>query len=242
MRARVRNRLRLLLNHGKEPSESAVEHAYALVASEQTSLAAATGLALFLDAEIECPQSVLTPRADSECLVLAALEHSRTLSIESVVDLGVGSGALLIGYLMASPLHVRGYGFDLSTEAVAVTERNLIRNGLRGRAQIEVGNWNDLSRMQHDVVLWNPPYVESQLVRDVADPQLALDGGLDGLECYRRPPWHHCRPGGLLVAEIGFGQAPAVTKLLSVDGIVNSVVRDLQGIERAIVCTRKMRD
>lgn len=232
----VAGRLRHLV---REPSEAQRAQAMARVAAG-ASLARATGVAFFGDAVLET-DGVLCPRADSECVVEAAVDHWSGGEGSSVVDAGTGSGALLIAFLLrvAERRPALAVGWDLCSHATAVARRNCARNGVT--AVIEQRDWrreDASSSRRFDLCLWNPPYVATALVASIDDPALALDGGVDGLDAYRcGPPVHVLKPGGVLVCEIGAGTGGAVTDALTRGGAVSLVDarRDLQGIERALV-------
>ena len=218
-----------LRHFGREPSESAIAAALASVAQGR-SLARATGVAFFRDAVLEV-RGVLCPRADSECVAEAAI--ARTSSSSRVADLGCGSGALLIAVLQ-SVSGASGVAVDDSERAVAATRRNLARNGVH--AETILASWHAPCSRPGDVVIWNPPYVKSRLCGEIDDPREALDGGEDGLECYRHAPWHWVAEGGVLVAEVGAGQKERVVQMIG--GKLLETRRDVQGIERALVFSR----
>ena len=194
--------------------------------------------------------AVLDPRPDTETLVVAVLEalgESRAAPLR-MLDLGTGSGALLAALLHECP-NALGWGVDRSSEACHVASDNLSALGLADRALIVNGDWTrSLASGRFDLVVSNPPYIETDTIGmlDIAvrehDPHLALDGGPDGLACFRVivPDLSRLlRPGGLAGLEVGVGQAAAVTGLLSAGGFAQARVRrDLGGHERALVATR----
>jgi release factor glutamine methyltransferase len=200
------------------------------------------GTAGFWTLTLETNPATLIPRADSEAVVEAALENPA--AIRRVLDLGTGTGALLLAVLAARPDAV-GIGVDLAPEAAALAARNAAANGLAGRAHFVCGDWARAIGGRFDLVLSNPPYIESaavpRLMPDVAgfEPALALDGGADGLDAYRHlvgilPGL--LLPGGRAVLELGQGQRPAVEALARNAGLEPvSAHRDLGGIDRALV-------
>ena len=188
---------------------------------------------------------VLDPRADTETLVEAALaalpDRARPLRI---LDLGTGSGALLCALLNEYP-HATGIGVDLSPAACAIARANLAGLGLAARGSIVNGGWGAALPHRFDLVVSNPPYVESATIAALApevrdhDPLVALDGGGDGLDCYRDivlllPAL--LLAGGLAVLEAGAGQGPAIAALALAQKFDFIELRnDLGGIGRAVV-------
>jgi release factor glutamine methyltransferase len=188
---------------------------------------------------------VLIPRPETEMLVEFALEKLRA---GTLADVGTGSGCILTAVL-ARALQARGIGFDLSAGALAVARQNAARNGVAERTRLVRGDLlTGAEAQKFEVIVSNPPYIPSAEIADLApevrdgEPRLALDGGADGLNCYRRlalQALRALRPGGWLAVEVGRGQAPEVETLWQEAGWGEVGVRhDLAGIER-VVCGRK---
>ena len=187
----------------------------------------------------------LIPRPDSETLIEAALAaRPDRAGTRSILDLGTGTGCLLLAALTEYPA-AWGVGVDLSPGAAALARRNAAALGLSSRAAMLCGCWDDALDARFDLVLSNPPYIPGAdiagLMPEVAlhEPRRALDGGPDGLDAYRallrRMP-ALLQPGGAAVLELGAGQAAAVSGLA--EGWAVALRRDLAGIERAIVLRR----
>ena len=187
--------------------------------------------------------ATLIPRPDSETIVEAALSLP---SPELVLDLGTGTGCLLLSVLHERPAAF-GVGIDLISEATALARRNAVRLGMASRAVFLCGDWASSVRGTFDLILSNPPYIEaatiSNLMPDVAchEPLSALDGGADGLDAYRAivaalPDL--LTPSGAAVLELGMGQGPAVAALAEQAGFTAGFRPDLGGIDRAIVLVR----
>ena len=201
----------------------------------------------FWSLTLKVTPDVLDPRADTEALVEAALAHCSQRRTEAlrVLDLGTGSGALLAALLTEWP-QASGVGIDRSPAACAVASANLCALGLSGRSMIICADWSAaLGRQKFDLIVSNPPYIETAAIATLAqevrghDPLAALDGGPDGLDCYRALAG--VLPGllaadGFAVLELGQGQAAAVSGLMVASGLrVANVGRDLGGTERALV-------
>jgi release factor glutamine methyltransferase len=191
---------------------------------------------------------VLTPRPDSETLVEAVLSvvPDRAARL-SLLDLGVGSGCLLLALLHTLP-NARGLGVDRSERALAVARENARALGLAGRAEMRAGNWGAGLADQYDIVVSNPPYIPSDDIEGLSpevsehEPWLALDGGQDGLDAYRTLAGELpflVREGGWTALEVGQGQAPVVARLMRAAGFrIERLVADLGGIERVVLARR----
>ncbi len=189
----------------------------------------------------------LDPRPDSETLVGAALELVDRNKALSVLDLGTGTGCLLLAFLSEAP-NAQGLGVDLSNGALAIAEANARSLGLVGRARFRQGDWSGGLDRRFDLILCNPPYIPvgdiDGLAPEVAkfDPVLALAGGPDGLDAYRRLSDELPRlllPGGLAILEIGDGQEASAAAILAGSGLVfRGCRRDLAGIARCLIWQR----
>jgi release factor glutamine methyltransferase len=199
----------------------------------------------FWSLRFEVGPPVLIPRPETETLVEAVLaqlpDRDRPLRL---LDLGVGSGCLLLALLSELP-QATGLGVDDSAAALALARRNAERLGLAARADLRHGRWGAGLRERFDVIVSNPPYVAEgewdHLQPEIRDfePKAALVAGPDGLDAYRALGPDCARllaQGGLCALEIGFGQGDAVAALLAAQGlIVAERRRDLAGIERCLI-------
>ena len=193
--------------------------------------------------------AVLVPRPDSETIVEAALglmpDRERRWR---VLDLGVGSGCLLLSLLHEWP-NASGVGVDASKEALAVAQDNAGALALAGRASWFETDWRQPGWSERlpgpfDLIVSNPPYIATsalaELMPEVAafEPPLALDGGADGLDAYRALAVVSHKlviPGGRLLVEVGEGQALEVAGLLASSGWrIRRFWKDLGGIERVV--------
>lgn len=203
-----------------------------------------TGTRDFWTISLAVRPGVLIPRPDSETLIEAAVRHFGAAGPGQVLDLGTGSGALLLAALDQWPA-AQGVGVDRSPDALAIARENALRLGLGGRARFVLGDWGAGLADRFDLILCNPPYIERDalLPRDVAghEPSAALFAGLDGLDAYRvlAPQIDRLMaPGALALFEIGAGQAGAVRALLAAEGLASEVFQDLGGRDRCVAVKR----
>ncbi len=207
-------------------------------------LAYITGRRGFWTFEVEVSRATLIPRPDSETLIEAAIaarpERARTTS---VLDLGTGTGCLLLAALLEFP-SAFGIGTDRVPEAASLAARNAARL-VPGRAAFAVTDWAEAIVARFDLILCNPPYIPSEhiagLMPDVAhhEPASALDGGRAGLTEYERllPTLSGLlKPGGTAIFELGAGQSEATMQLAFLAGFTRVTTKpDLAGIPRALV-------
>ncbi|QLC26925.1 peptide chain release factor N(5)-glutamine methyltransferase [Parasphingopyxis algicola] len=204
-------------------------------------LAYITGIREFWSLDIEVSPGVLIPRPDSETLIETARRALAKRPPSTILDLGTGSGALLLAALSEWP-DAMGVGVDRSDAALAVAERNAERLGFADRAQFRKGDWGDREDARCDLILCNPPYVDpaAKLMPDVADfePGEALFAADTGLADYRRIVPQLPRllaETGVACLELGVGQSSAVSRLCADQGLLSEVSRDLAGQERCML-------
>ena len=195
-------------------------------------------------------EKTLDPRPDSETLIEAVLDMvtDREAPVR-ILDLGTGTGCLLLALLHALPC-ATGVGVEVSVDALEVARGNGEALRMAERAQFLAGDWGSgLEEMFH-VIVANPPYIPSAgipgLEPEVAsyEPRLALDGGEDGLACYRALLADVTRllvPWGRLFLEVGAGQAQSVASLCAGHGLtVTGTARDLAGVPRCVVSQKHL--
>lgn len=194
--------------------------------------------------------STLVPRPETETVVevaLAAIDASgrRTLAL-GIADLGTGSGALLLALLSELP-NATGIGTDISVDALMTARANAQQLGIT-RAAFIAGDMARPLGAPLDLIVSNPPYIATGEFAALApevrafDPRSALDGGADGLNCYRSLTASApalLKPGGALVVEIGIGQADDVARLFSAAGLALEPPQpDLNGIPRVLLARK----
>ncbi len=194
-------------------------------------------------------ENVLSPRPDTEILVEAAIKYVFNHNFSSVLDLGTGSGCILLSILADCP-SVFGTGVDASRPALNTARENAAALGLSGRCRLLCLDWfsSDFAAGvggPFDLIVSNPPYIPSAEISALDeevrnhDPQMALDGGKDGFDHYRRlaeivPVL--LKNEGMLLLEGGMGQAAEISKIFATRGLQPvSILKDLSGIERCII-------
>lgn len=208
------------------------------------------GIKEFWSLPLTVTPDVLVPRPETETVVEAALKalenDGRQRENLRILDIGTGSGALLLA-LLRELTNATGIGTDISPTALQVARQNAARHDLTARSNFVACDIAAGVQGQFDLVVSNPPYVARSEIPTLApevrdyDPVLALDGGRDGLNGYRAIAGDSgsllC-VGGRLIVELGAGQEPVVRALFTNNGLrVTAVRKDLSGMARAMVVT-----
>ena len=199
----------------------------------------------FWSLEFIVSHDVLDPRPDSETLIEAVLDEidDRGATLR-ILDLGTGGGCLLIT-LLNELEQAQGVGLDASASALAIARQNAERLAVADRITFMEGDWAAaVGGERFDIVVSNPPYIPTEDIEDLQpevrlfDPVIALDGGADGLDSYRRiidllPDL--LAPEGLVVFEVGDNQSEDVFRILEKAGAVNIGAKsDLAGVKRCV--------
>lgn len=238
-----------LIRHEQAPLGAAADTLANLVARRlgHEPISRIVGKRGFYGLEFGLNAATLDPRPDTETLVDAVLEivdarDGRQAPL-SILDLGTGTGAILLTLLHALP-QARGTGVDIAPEAVAMAAENAVQLGLAARSRFVVRDMLDRAGDDFDIIVSNPPYIPSGEIAGLDpevrlhDPSRALDGGADGLDFYRllaSKAGAHLKPGGWLAMEVGAGQAGDVLALLARQGWQDcGSRRDLGGIDRVV--------
>ena len=232
----------LLLAHLDAPEPAAFAALLARRLAHEP-IAYITGTRAFWTIELAVGPGVLVPRADSETLLEAAVEHFRDRAPTTILDLGTGPGTLLLAALDQWP-DATGLGIDTSEVALAYAKRNAATLGMAERAQFSRGAWAAGLAGAFDLILANPPYIGTNetLPEEVRahEPAAALFAGPDGLADYRSiaPQLPALlAPGGAAILEIGATQAAAVAALLEAQGFTVALRHDLGRNPRALIAT-----
>jgi release factor glutamine methyltransferase len=231
----------MLMRHLDDPVPAAFTSLAERRASHEP-VAYITGIRDFWTVTLHVAPGVLIPRADSETLIEAAVAHFGARAPRTVLDLGTGSGALLLAALDQWP-GASGIGVDESEAALWIARDNAHRLGMEARTRILRGGWAGVAG-PHDLILCNPPYVAAgaALPREVVDhePAEALFAGEDGLADYRSIApvlAAQIAPGGVACIEIGSDQGESAAALFRAQGLNVTLRPDLEGRDRCLVVT-----
>lgn len=213
-----------------------------------------TGVAYWRNFALKVTPAVLIPRPETEDLIdlaIAARSSSTPAENENWADLGTGSGAIALG-LAEALTEAKIYAIDSSSEALAVARENAEKCGLAHRIEFARGYWwEPLDKLKGQIsgMVANPPYIPSRAIAALQpevvkhEPHLALDGGIDGLDCIKyliETAPTYLRSGGVWLIEMMAGQASAVAELLRSNGNYTQIqiFSDLAGIERFALARR----
>ena len=239
----------VLLRDRDEVDDAAVQSARALASRRAGGepVARIVGEKEFYGLTFRLSPETLVPRPDTETVVdavLATVEREASLTI---LDLGTGSGAVLLALLVQLP-NATGIGVDVSEGALATARGNAENLGVTNRSAFRTGDWSRHIDGRFDVVVANPPYIENSAIAGLPvevrdhDPHLALDGGANGLVAIRAILSDLDRvlaPDGAAFVEIGFDQADEVRQHAAANGFACAFRRDMAGIDRVAVVSRQ---
>lgn len=226
-----------------EPLETAIAERFAALVTRRAGrepVSHLVGERAFYGRRFQVSGDVLDPRPETEVLIEAALAEP----FGHLLDLGVGSGCILVT-LLAERDRATGVGVDQSEAACLQAGANAVLHGVATRADIRRSDWFSEVTGAFDLIVSNPPYIRpgdwQGLAPEVRDhePEMALVGGADGLEAYRRivaAAGAYLAPGGRLLLEIGPDQAADVCELMAVAGLPGAtVIPDLDGRDRVVM-------
>lgn len=207
------------------------------------------GKKAFWNIELKSDTRALVPRPETEVIVDLVLKFHKDQHGLSILDLGTGTGAILLS-LLADRKDWSGIGIDASEVALELATENAIIHGLENRVKLQTGNWFEGLASKFDIIVSNPPYIPSKdissLDRDVRefDPHMALDGGEDGLDPYRiifKEIHQYLKPNGFFALEFGINQTEKIKELAQANKNLHEfhIVKDLSNIERVIIGRRK---
>jgi len=199
----------------------------------------------FMGLDFMVNPAVLIPRPDTEILVEAALDRLVGTEAPVIADLGTGSGAIIVS-LLSKLVTAVGMAVDISVEALAVAGENADRQGVSKRLALFRGDMlQPLAGEKFDAIVSNPPYIPDSEIPGLSpevrqEPRLALAGGSDGLNFYRRivaQGADYLKPDGFIAVEVGINQAGLVAALADTSSrlITETISKDYAGIERVVI-------
>lgn len=204
------------------------------------------GMQEFMGLDFEVTEDVLIPRPDTEILVGQVLESIEVNKNYNILDIGTGSGCIAVSIAKYAK-NVIIHAVDISEKALKIAKYNAIKNNVEERIKFYQGDifspFID-NNIKFDRIISNPPYIERDEIQKLDvnvkdyEPSLALDGGEDGLEFYRRiisNAKSYMNDNGLIFFEIGYNQANSVEELLKNNLFADIIVtKDLAGLDRVI--------
>ena len=190
---------------------------------------------------------VLDPRPESEILVEKALDLIQENNLKSILELGVGSGCI-IAAILSNSIGTKAVGIDISEKAIMTAKSNLIKNDIKNFNLI-IGDWSLSINSKFDIIVSNPPYIKTNEIKHLAknvkdhDPLISLDGGNDGLDCYRAiasQSTNLVKGKGYILVEIGHDQAIEVEKIFgNNDFLLINKVKDYSKLDRVLIFVKK---
>ena len=204
----------------------------------------------FMGLDLSLNRDTLIPRADTEILVETVLSELKNRSVQSkkLLDIGTGSGAILISILRYDNETV-GSGIDISENALSQARKNADSNSVSDRCDFFVSDLFENINETYDIIISNPPYIETDVIETLSpqvkdyEPRRALDGGNDGLDFYRKiisGADRYLNKNGMIFFEIGFSQANAVKDLLTEHGFRDiTIKKDLADLDRVVYASLK---
>ncbi len=191
---------------------------------------------------------VLDPRPETELIVEIANNFIKKNEVKNILDLGTGSGCILLSLLKENKM-INGLGIDLSKEAINIAQKNSKKLQLDKQSNFLISNWMDSINFKYDIVVSNPPYIGSKdikkLSKDVKnyDPLLSLDGGDDGLNCYRtivKDLKRIINKNAIIIMEIGYNQSKSVIEIFKKKGFkLIKKYNDINGLDRVLTFQKK---
>ena len=201
----------------------------------------------FWDTEFIIEEGTLIPRPDTETLIEATLEIYKNKNYASILDIGVGSGCIILSILKEKPCFY-GKGIDISSQSISLSNRNAKRLSIKNRVEFIKTDVDNFCIGKYDLIISNPPYIKTSkikyLEKDVSnfEPKLALDGGLDGtFKTFKiiKKASALLKVNGKLVLEIAHNQRTKIISLLKKEGFyINSTIKDYAKNDRCVISTK----
>ncbi len=199
----------------------------------------------FMKLDFFVDENVLIPRQDTEILVEEVIEIAKKINAKKILDLCTGSGAIAISLAKYLP-NTQMTALDISSKALEVAKLNAKTNNVESQITfVESNLLENLPKEKYDIIVSNPPYIKQDIIKELdrevqKEPHIALDGGKDGLDFYRKiidSGYEYLKYGGYLCLEIGYDQKEEVMNLLDNNGqYINKIcIKDLYDNDRVII-------
>jgi len=243
------NRSNLILNLEKKIKDNESKNFFNFIERRKKNepIAYITGYKEFWKNKFKVNSNVLIPRPDSETLVEQVLNEISTNSKKKILDIGTGSGCIIIS-ILNDRKKCTGVGIDISKNAIKLAKYNAKIQHLKNRIKFFNSNIDNFKLDKYDFIVSNPPYIKfneiNYLDKDIRyyEPKIALSGGIDGLSKIRlvvNKSSNLIKKSGKLFLEIGSTQASEVLKILQLYGFYNNrVIKDLGKKNRCIISTK----
>ena len=239
----------IILNQNKHLEKDSFDYFKSLIdqRSKGKPVAYLIGKKDFWNHEFKIDNNVLVPRPDSELIIEEVLRLSKNKNKLKLLDIGVGSGCLLLSILNEKK-NFYGIGIDISKKCIDLSKINALNLKIANRVKFFKTDVDNFNYGKYDLIISNPPYINrfdlKNLDREVLnfEPKLSLDGGLDGLSVVRKvinKASELIKINGILILEIGFNQKERVKKILKNKGFyINKVLKDYAYNDRCIISTK----
>ena len=186
---------------------------------------------------------VLDPRPETELIVDIANNFIKKNKVKNILDLGTGSGCILLSLLKENKM-INGLGVDISKEAINIAQKNSKKLQLDKQSNFLISNWMSSIKFKYDIVVSNPPYIPRKDIKKLSnsvrnyDPILSLDGGNDGLDCYRviaKDLKRIINKDAIIIIEIGYNQFLSVIEIFkNNDFKLIKKYNDINGLDRVL--------
>ena len=205
----------------------------------------------FMGLDFYVDENVLIPQPDTEVLVEEAIKLIKNNESAKVLDLCTGSGAIAVSIAKYSK-NTKVIASDISKKALEVANKNVINNNVQNVKLLQSDMFENLKNYKFDFIVSNPPYIESNTIKNLSkevqnEPELALDGGKDGLDFYRiilKEAYKYLNKNGYLLLEIGYDQGEKILKLCkeyscNLNLITKKPIKDFGGNNRVIILQKE---
>tara|TARA_Y100000816_G_scaffold213805_1_gene159145 strand:- start:1052 stop:1897 length:846 start_codon:yes stop_codon:yes gene_type:complete len=201
----------------------------------------------FWNSEFIVEEGTLIPRPDTEVLIEATLKLFKNRDYANILDVGVGSGCIILSILNEKPCFY-GTGIDISSKSIILSKLNAKKLSVENRVKFIKTDVDNFSNGKYDLIISNPPYINSNKIKNLEkdvrnfEPKLALDGGLDGtfkiLKVIKKASTL-LKSNGKLILEIGYDQKKIIMSLLKKKGFyINNIVKDYAKNDRCVISTK----